>query len=297
MIINELLLEGPTEDKIINDPKIGKMLAIAFKHDGTIPTGVHAFLGPQADPRKAAEVWIKLLDKANNNPNLGVISPDRKFYEWATRVYINQGMDWEDFSSRGIDNLHSYYLLSRRNLLKPADQDVNRFPSLATFEGAMKKYRKVLEKIKEEDRLKQMTKDAKLVTIVDNDTFTATVPLNYGGSCLLSRSTGEFANWCTGTLSTDNYFRMYTEKGPLIVFQSKINADDKFQLHAPSNQFKDKKDSEIDREMFAKRYPNAMVEIINGLITHQESIPYDIGNQVNQIKARLRQAFGTQPQE
>jgi hypothetical protein len=295
MIINEILLEGPVEDRIINDPKIGKMLTIAFKHDPTIPNGVLVYLGPKPDPRKAAEVWIKLLDKANTGSNFGVISPEKKFYEWATKVYINQGMSWENFVSRGIDRLHSYYLLSRRNLLKPADQDVNRFPSLLSFEAAIKKYDQVLKKIKEEERLKQMAKDAKIVTIVDNDVFTAWVPLNYGGSCMLSRSTGEFANWCTGTLSSDNYYNMYSRKGPLIVFQSKVDSNDKFQMHAPSNQFKDKKDNEINREKFAQKYPNAMAEIQQGLIANGEKLDvmYDgIKNHAAELKSRLGAAFG-----
>jgi hypothetical protein len=296
MIIEELfLVEGPVEDRIMNDPKYGKMLALAFKHDNTIPNAVHAALGPKPDPRKAAEIWLKLLDKANNNSQLGVISPEKKFYDWATKVYTNQGMSWENFISRGVDNLHSYYLLSRRNLLKPADQDVNRFPSLSTFENAMAKYREQLQKIKEEERLKQMAKDAKIVTIVDNDTFTAWVPLNYGGSCTLSRSTGEFANWCTGTLSSDNYFNMYSKKGPLIVFQSKVRPEDKFQMHAPTNQFKDKKDEEIDRDAFAKKYPNAMVEIQQGLIASGEKfaeIYPNIENHATQLKNTLRAAFG-----
>lgn len=299
MLYDLILLEGPVEDRIINDPKVGKMLTIAFKHDPTIPSGVHAYLGPKPDPKKAAEVWIKLLDKANNNSNFGVISPEKKFYEWATKAYINQGMSWENFVSRGIDKLHSYYLLSRRNALRPADQDVNRFPSLPAFEAAIKKYDKILQKIKEEERLKQMAKDAKIVTIVDNDTFTAWVPLNYGGSCMLSRSTGEFANWCTGTLSTDNYFNMYSRKGPLIVFQSKINQDDKFQMHAPSNQFKDKRDEEIDRDWFAKRYPNAMKEIQQGLIANAgkfSEVYSNIQLHVADLKGRLGQAFGREGQ-
>ncbi len=300
MIINEILLEGPVEDRIINDPKIGKMLSIAFKHDNSIPSGVFAYLGPKPDPKKVAEVWIKLLDKANNNQNFGVISQEKKFYDWATKVYINQGMNWENFVSRGIDRLHSYYLLSRRNLLNPADQDVNRFPSLNAFEAAMKKYDEILMKIKEEERLKQMAKDAKIITIVDNDVFTAWVPLNYGGSCMLSRSTGEFANWCTGTLSSDNYYNMYSRKGPLIVFQSKIRPDDKFQMHASSNQFKNKKDNEIDRSKFAKTYPSAMTEIQQGLIANGDKLAEvypSIQNHAAELKDRLNAAFGKEGQD
>ena len=146
----------------------------------------------------------------------------------------------------------------------------------------------------EEEQLKKLTKDAKEIVIVDNESYYVSVPLNYGGSCRLARSVGEFANWCTGTTSSNHYFNHYSKQGPLIVFIDKNNPDNKYQLHAPSDQFKDKKDAEIDRENFAKRYPNAMNDIIDGLQANADKLT-DYQNMPAQIKLvqnRFKSAFG-----
>jgi len=288
------LFEDAFTDRLKSDQKLVKMLYIAMKHDNTLPPAVFGLLGINPTSDRVVDIWTKLLNNLNKLQAGGVISPDNKFYGWVTKMYANGGSNWENLISRGKEQIQSYYLLQRRNMLQPKHQDLNTFANLSDLERVMGKYRDLLKKYQEEEQLKQLTKDAKEIVIVDNESYYVSVPLNYGGSCRLARSVGEFANWCTGTTSSNHYFNHYSKQGPLIVFIDKNNPDNKYQLHAPSDQFKDKKDAEIDRENFAKRYPNAMNDIIAGLQANADKLT-DYQNMPAQIKLvqnRFKSAFG-----
>lgn len=291
------LFEDPFTDRLKGDPKAVKMLYIAMKHDNTLPSKVFGFLGVNPTPDRVIDVWGKLLNAVNKTPGGQPISPDNKFYGWVTQVYTNGGVNWENLISRGRENLESFYMLLRRNILKPNHQNLN-FPSLSALESAMSVYRDKIMQYKEEARINELTKDAKSVTIVDNDKWGVVVPLNYGASCKFARSVGDFANWCTGSISSgDNYFNQYGSRGPLIIFQDKNDPNGKYQLHAPTDQFKDKKDHEIDRKAFAQRYPTAMNDIVAGMQQHAEEIntgkyKFNMVDQIALVKSKFKTAFG-----
>lgn len=293
MMLNHLF-EDVFTDRLKNEPKLVKMLSIAMKHDDTLPSAVFGALGVNPSPERTIEIWAKLLAKMNNFDGRP-LSADGKFYGWVTKIYAAGSVNWENLYSRARDHIDSYYLLQRRNLLKPAHMDLNAFGSYGEFETAMTGYRGVLKKIKEEERIKNLTKDAKSITILDNDKYVVVVPLNYGASCKFARSEGEFANWCTGTTSSDHYFGHYSRQGPLVIFYAKDDPRAKYQLHAPSDQFKDIKDEEINRKAFAQKYPDAMNDIVNGLMQHVAELGQHwkgMDQQISLFKSKFASAFG-----
>ena len=156
-------------------------------------------------------------------------------------------------------------------------------------------YKNALKKIKEEEHIKRLTKDAKSITILDNENYVVVVPLNYGASCKFARSEGEFANWCTGTTSSNHYFDHYSRQGPLVIFFDKNDPNAKYQLHAPSDQFKDIRDHEIDRKAFARRYPTAMADMTAALQQHAgelSTIWPNMDHQISAFKREFSSAFG-----
>lgn len=295
MRINHILNESP-DAKLLNDARLSKLIRIALMHDDTVSHKLRREMGSSLTDKKAMEIWLNILNnKINTGHNYHLVDQEKKFFEWMTRLYANNSVELEDLTSRGVESLMTWYVLSRRNKLKPADADFNKFPNFKSFERAMSKYNDIAGPFKDEEITKHVYKDAKDITLVDNDNYRITVPLNYGSSCKTARSVGPMANWCTGTLSTKDWFDQYFRQGPLLIFQSKINPEDKFQLHAPSYQFKDIKDAEYDKENFAKKYPDAMQSIIDGLELHKAKLSEiwpNMDAQINSVKNKFDDAFG-----
>jgi lambda repressor-like predicted transcriptional regulator len=78
-----------------------------------------------------------------------------------------------------------------------------------------------------------------------------TVPKSKKASCILGSST----RWCTA--ATDyNYFSIYNRSGPLYIWRDKNG--EKYQFHFPSNQYMDKQDRSISKELmryFSNEHP------------------------------------------
>jgi len=62
MKISQIILERYDAAKILANPKEAKQLAIAFKHDHTIPRQVIARMGPNPSMEVVIEEWSKLLN-------------------------------------------------------------------------------------------------------------------------------------------------------------------------------------------------------------------------------------------
>ena len=128
--IMERLLEADITDKIARDPQRSKQLSIAWKHDKHLPHDVVARLGPKPDDRALAKAWSDMLEKTLERTNYGDLSRDLKFADWLTKLYTSGTADWEDISGEGGDALGAWNALSTRGLLKPQDQDLNKFKTL-----------------------------------------------------------------------------------------------------------------------------------------------------------------------
>jgi hypothetical protein len=298
------LAEANIAAKIVNDPKMSKMIGIAWRHDATLPRSLVARLGPKPSDQDIVKAWSQLLDDTLRSNNYGDLSADGRFDDWLTRLYINGAADYEDINGEGGDALGAWYALNKRGLLRPADQDFNRFKNIKQLQRIRndRGYRNELDRIKDAEHIEKMKREKKDVVVVDNDRYFAIVPLNYGACYTFGNAEGYKPNFCTNSSSGLRWFTNYAPNGMIVSITDKQNqdvADGKWQFHAATNQIVNgDQDNRHDRqgndERFSKLFPGLMTEIIRGIEAHADEIKqgstdlvrggYDIPAEIAKIK-------------
>lgn len=138
--------------------------------------------------------------------------------------------------------LKSFDKLSRMKVLKEKGLSSNIFdykslPELTKevlkFDDSETKSNRDIEKEIKND-------EAKL--IYEDDEFLVIIPETHNAACYYGKGT----RWCTAAKDDDSMFNEYTEDGPLYIFISKENPEDKYQLHFESGQFMNEYDSEVE---------------------------------------------------
>jgi hypothetical protein len=300
----------------IKDPKTIKQIRIAMSHDSTLPRAAVARLGPKPDDQSILALWSTLLDKSLSNTQYGDISQDGKFDEWLTRLYINGQIDYEDMNGEGGDALGAWKALSIRGRLKEKDQDFNKFKSLRQIQRITndREYRDELRRIQDSETIEKHKREKKEITILDNERFLVTVPMNYGACYTFNNSHGFRASFCTGSSSGLTWFNRYADDGPIVSIFDKEHADDvngKWQMHAPTDQLNNG-DQSISRSRgdakFAELFPGLLKEIVKALKAHGAEIKansedivkggYDIDKAAKDIEQKfpLSYASGKEPE-
>jgi hypothetical protein len=312
MKLDQIVLEANVAAKI-KDPKMIKMLGIAVRHDGTLPRDKVAKLGPKPDDQALLQLWSEMLDSSLSRTDYGDLSADGKFDDWLTRLYINGVVDYEDINGEGGDALGAWKALSIRGKLKEKDQDFNRFKNLRQLQTVIqsKDYRDELRRIKDAETIEKHKREKKEITLIDNDRFLVTLPLNYGACYTFNNSEGYQASFCTGSSSGLRWFNNYAPDGPIISIVDKQNHDDvngKWQMHGPTGQMNNGNQSlsySRGDEKFAELFPGLMKEIIAALQSKGDEIKknsteitsggYDIPKAIEDIKRRLPYSYASEP--
>jgi hypothetical protein len=261
----------------IRDPKMIKQIAIAIRHDGSIPKAKIAALGPKPDDEAVLKLWSELLDSSLRTTDYGDVSQDGKFDEWLTRLYVGGQVDYEDINGEGGDALGAWKALSVRQRLKPEHQDFNKFKSLRQIQDIVRTrdYRNELDRIKNAEVIEKHKREKKELTILDTKRFMAVVPFNYGACYTFNNSAGFQASFCTGSSSGLQWFNRYADDGPLVSIIDKDNFEDvdgKWQMHAPTNQLNNGNQRNNGDRRFAELFPGLMKKIIAGLQQHADEI-------------------------
>jgi hypothetical protein len=306
--------EANVSAKILKDPKQTKMLAIAFRHDHTIPRHLIAKLGPRPTDQEIVQTWSELMDNTLRSNNYGDLSADGKFDDWLTRLYINGQADYEDINGEGGDALGIWKALSKRGLLKPQDQDFNRFSTIKQLQRLRNdpQYRSELARIKDAEKIEKMKREKSDTVIVDNERYYAIVPFNYGACYTFGNAAGYKPNFCTSSSSGADWFQRYAPNGMIVSITDKQNqdsADGKWQFHAATNQLVNgdqerRHDIRWNDEKFSKLFPGLMKEIIQGIETHAEDLKqksakltrggYDIASEVDAIKTKYPLSYASE---
>jgi len=315
MNLLELLTEANVAQKIMKDPKTVKMLTIAWRHDGTLPKNLIAKLGPKPEDQAIVQAWSDLLDDTLRRNNYGDLSADGKFDEWLTRLYVNGAADYEDINGEGGDALGAWKALSIRGKLKPADQDFNKFKSIKQLQRIRndRDYRDELSRIKDQEQIEKMKREAKDITVYDDERFNAIVPLNYGACYVRDKTAGYIPNFCTSSSSGHRWFQNYAPDGMIVNVVDKTNLekeDGKWQFHAASNQLvradqERRHDLNYNDERFATLFPGLMKKIISGIESKAEEIKdgskeltggrgYDIAKEVSAIKSKYPRSYASE---
>lgn len=312
MITKYILNEADISDKIAKDPGKAKQLAIAWRHDHTLPPSTVAKAGPKVDDKALAKIWSDMLEYTLQLTNYGDLSRDMKFAEWLTKLYITGAADWEEISGEGGDALGAWNALSIRGLLKPADQDLNRFNTMKALQRRMGEnvYSEHLSRIRDQAKIDKMRKTKLEVVIVDDDRYWAAVPFNYG-SCYIFNYTGHNSNFCTGGSSGEYWFRNYAPRGPVVMIVDKKNIDEKdgkWQMHAETNQLvnssqDDRNNVKGNDKRFAELFPGLMRRITEGMQSHAAELEsqsksafgrtYNITESIADIKSTFPLAYAS----
>lgn len=323
MKLNQIITEANVAAKI-KDPKIIKMLAIAMRHDGTIPKSKIAALGPSTfgqenDPKKQEEnnqkilkFWSELLDDSLRSTDYGDISADGKFDDFLTRLYINGAADYEDINGEGGDALGAWKALSIRGKLQEPHQDFNKFKSLKQIQAIVQNrdYRNELARIKDAEVIEKHKREKKEITILDDERFLVVIPFNYGSCYTFNNSAGFQASFCTGSSSGERWFKNYAPDGPIISVIDKDNVDDvngKWQIHAPTNQINNGNQTIRKDEKFAELFPGLMKKIVAGMQSKSAEITdasqeiarggYDISKAVSDLKQKFPLSYASGEKE
>jgi hypothetical protein len=312
MKLTQVITEANVAAKI-KDPKMIKQIAIAMKHDGTLPRHKVAQLGTKPTDEQSLNLWSELLDGALSRTRYGDISQDGKFDEWLTRLYVNGQIDYEDLSGESGDALGAWKALSVRSRLDPKHQDFNKFKNLQQIQAIIqsRQYREDLNRIQNAAEIEKHKKEAKQATIVDDKRYQVVVPFNYGSCYTFNNSAGFNASFCTGSSSGLQWFRRYADEGPVISVIDKENIDDvngKWQIHAPTNQINNGNQSVRSDERFAELFPGLMKKIVAGLQANAQAIKdgskelappdgYDIDQAVADLKKRFPLSYASESEE
>jgi len=313
----EQLLESPQNfKKASEDPRVSKLLGIAFKQDRTIPHNTLAALGPKPDDKSIVLALGDLIDQAFSSTDFGDISRDGKFDDFILRQYMNGELDYEDISGEAGDALGKWKALSKRGMLEPEHQDFNRFKNVARIQALMagQPYREMLSQIADQEKLEKMKRDAKSVTLIDNDRFFVSIPMNYGACYMFNNAEGTQASFCTGGSSGAQWFQRYADEGPVITVFDKQNMDDingKWQIHAPTTQIVNARQTNRygGDAQFGQLFPGLMVDIVKAMTNKAEEIKqaskiipglrsgYEVGAATQQLKNRFPGAFTLSPNQ
>jgi hypothetical protein len=307
MRLEHIIQEANVAAKI-KDPKTMKMLGIAMRHDGTLPKGKVAALGPKPTDEDILKLWSDILDASLRSTDYGDVSADGKFDEWLTRMYMNGVVDYEDINGEGGDALGAWKALSLRGKLSEKHQDFNKFKNLRQIQAIVndRAYREELRKIKDAEVIEKHKKEKKEITIYDDERYQAVVPFNYGSCYTFNNSNGFPASFCTGSSAGLTWFKRYAEDGPIISVIDKQNMDDvngKWQIHAATNQINNGNQTVRSDEKFAELFPGLMKKLVAGLESNAADIKasstelmrdgYDVAAAVADIKRRFPLSYAS----
>jgi hypothetical protein len=279
MKLSQVIAEANAAVKVLKDPKRAKMLAIAIRHDHSVPHNAVAKLGPKPTDEYIVKLWSELLDQSldlsRRSPTKPNLSADGRFDDWLTRLYINGAVDFEDINGEGGDALWKWLTLHNGGVLKPQDQDFNRFESIQQLSNRMSNgfYRGALDRLKNQAEIQKLKKLAKMVTVYKDERFTCIVPLNYGATAVFNNADGFQANFCTGGSGGISWFRNYAPDGIIVCVLDAKNVDTKWgkwQFHAATRQIvnaqqDNRGDTSGNDQKFAELFPGLMKKIIAGI--------------------------------
>lgn len=303
MKITQILQEANIAQKIKNDARTLKQFELAWRHDPTVPREVRTRLGPRAAPQEIADFWGNEVDKLlrADSPDRDLPWPDLstegKFDDWLLKIYTTGANDWEDISGEAVDRLGKFAILRNKGVLQPGETDLTRYRDLTTLNRVLNKYDREVQKLITAARVEKAKKNAQSVTLIDNDRFHVSIPLNYGACYVFNHQTGHQSSFCTGSSTGLHWFKDYSEDGPLIDVLDKKNANNpngKWQIHAPSKQINNSDQTVNSDSKFAQLFPGLLNEIITQLAAHATDLQqksqgikkggWDIARAINQLK-------------
>lgn len=175
-------------------------------------------------------------------------TPNRENLDWIVRQYIAGKFRLED-QTRVTNTLIWFSQMKLHRQLEAAERDINKY-DFVTLQDLQDEY----------------NKDSAVVGELVIDTTDVEVlytgPLGFVGIPLnvkASENLGRDTRWCTAMPNSTNY-KSYADQSPLYVYISPTG--EKFQFHSMSQQYMDRRDSEISTEQlhtFRDTFPTSLI--------------------------------------
>jgi hypothetical protein len=183
---------------------------------------------------------------------------NKEYTPWLVRSLVkDQGKTHiEDINK--ADRLKAFHVGKLRRMIKPEHRDINQFAKYSDFDQMMK------DNYDPQEILQSVTskfKDPKYKVLYDDAEITMLTPLNQEAACNFGSK-----EWCTASPDPQhNLFNDYNQQGPLYTFiiKNPSRKDERYQLHFPSQQFKDENDRSYSFGNFVQDYPQLIPVIKN----------------------------------
>ena len=307
------LMEADIAGRVLRDPKLAKQIAIAWRHDHSLPLRIVAALGPRATQEEIVRRWGEMVDARLASSTWGDLSADGRFDQWLARLYAGGSINWEDLAGEAVDALGVWRALSERSLLQPRDQDFMRFRDLENLQRIQNRYQGEIQRLKNQAVIDQHRREKKETVLINDDRFMITIPYNYGSCYTFNNAQGHHSNFCTGSSSGLSWFKNYAPDGMIISVLDKPNMNDKngkWQIHAPTSQIvnstqDNRGDTRRNDDSFATLFPGLMQRIAEAIRQHADEITansmeirppngYDIERNIAELRRRFPASWASE---
>lgn len=180
---------------------------------------------------------------------------NKEYVQWMAKVYANEGVKYEDLTSKTTAWLQKYDLYKKKRFFTGSDAKLANIMNLTWRDLWDISIRADFQDKIAQAEEKAMSKgDAELV--YENDKVRIIIPKDKEAACYYGQGT----QWCTAATQSQNYFDQYNRSGPMYILlpkQPKYDGE-KYQLHFPSGQFMDEQDNSVDDiiELLDMRFGN-----------------------------------------
>ena len=173
---------------------------------------------------------------------------NKQYTPWLARMYINGGVKLEDLNRNNI--LGIYDIGKRRRMIKPEDNDINRFKTYKEFESTMLN-KSELDAM--DNTEKKAEEKGQATKVFENGDVLVVVPHDQAAACRYGANT----RWCTAATQGQNYFDSYNRQGKMYILIPKQpqHEGEKYQLHFPSSQFMNEDDIPVAITFIFDRFP------------------------------------------
>ena len=180
---------------------------------------------------------------------------NKEYVQWMAKVYANEGVKYEDLTSKTSEWLQKYDLYKKKRFFAGSDSKLANIMNLSWRDLWDISIRADFQqKIKQAEEKAMPKGDAELV--YENDKVRIVIPKDKEAACYYGQGT----QWCTAATQSQNYFNNYSSQGPLYILlpKSPQYEGEKYQLHFPSGQFMDEQDNSVDNiiDLLEMRFGN-----------------------------------------
>lgn len=213
------------------------------------------------------KLYSKLIDRIKNDITTGDLTPQRvleyfdnsskaigKFLPWVVKMYINK-----EFDMAHLDTIRGSLDIFYYNLPKFSNKDINSYRTLNDLNIAIDNIKGVKTS---GDKKRDAKKSSK--KIFENNKWIIIIPETKEAAIKYGKGT----TWCTSA-KKDNAFDAYNVDGPLIIIINKQNPSEKYQLHYPTNSYRDSEDDDMELVDFFIKNP----EIKDFLLNYTDALP------------------------